>query len=232
MKNLLKNLKVGVLLSSTLFLFNCTNESAQEIQQKEVLTAADASTVKPETSNDTESKAVATTWKIKRYIFNRANGAGGAGHVGVGFELRSINPTAVYFYAGGVELWQQAYYVAPGGNNTGWAKYFATNAEMLNYMKNGPYSYNRYCFEKSFKDIYKYEVDATYNKLVAFPKRGYQLNGNNCMNATYDVLVSATFSNVPNPSNNIFNYLPNSWYTNICQNESNSAFNWSGNYNL
>lgn len=232
MKNLLKNLKTFALVTTSVIFLSCSNEAAQKTNQQELVTAADASTVKPEDGNGENSRAAETTWKIKRYIFNRSNGAAGAGHVGVGFELRSTNPTAVYFYAGGVELWQAAYYVAPGGNNTGWAKYFPSNAAMLNFMKNGGYAYNRYCFEKSFKDINKAQVDATYNKLVAFPGRGYQLNGNNCMNATYDVLVSATFANVPNPSNNIFNYLPNSWYINICQNESNSAFNWSGNNNL
>ena len=45
----------------------------------------------------------AGTYSIKRYVFSRSGAAGGLGHVGVGVEIRTTNPTTVRFYNGAVE---------------------------------------------------------------------------------------------------------------------------------
>lgn len=221
MKNLLKNLKVGILLSSTLFLFNCSKENETTPEQ---VIVQEAAAVKPIDGSGSNSK-VETTWTIKRYIFNRSNGAQGAGHVGVGLEIRSANPTAVYFYGGAVENEKGSFSVPRGGNNSGWAYSFTSNAALLSYMKNTR-KYDRYKFEGSFKNISYAKVTDSYNKLVDLPNRGYNLLGNNCMNATYDVLIQAGGVYVANPST-YANYLPNGWY-----NDFSGSNGWSNSNNL
>lgn len=224
MKNLFKNLKAALLLTSTILLVNCSTESTTE--EKLIKESVSNEIKAPGNPNETEGARTETTWKIKRYVFCRTNGAAGAGHVGVGFELRSTNPTAVYYYAGAVEMWQTAYSVPRGANNDGWRKQFTTANDMFAWVKKHPYNYNRYVYEASFKDISYTEVTNTYNKLLDFPNRGYTLNGNNCMNAAYEVLTTANSVYVPNPAIAPL-WLPNGWYNAIA-----SRTSWSNSQNL
>ncbi len=218
MKNSLKKLSLLLLTSGFALFYSCTTNN-DEITEK-----VEASELTPPVESTLNARAE-TTWTIKRYIFNRSNGANGAGHVGVGLEIRSANPSAVYFYGGGVENERGSFSIPRGGNNSGWSSSFTSNAGLLAYMKNSK-NYNRYKFEGSFKTISYAKVLDSYNKLVDLPKRGYNLLGNNCMNATYDVLIQAGGVYVANPST-YANYLPNGWYNDFSGNNG-----WSNSINL
>jgi hypothetical protein len=154
------------------------------------------------------------TFQVKRYIFQRPNGANGLGHVGVGFEVRRFSNGAlsnVTYYYGGVENSSASLRVPRNGNNGGWWRTTTSGATMLNTMKNAPYNYVNYKFTANFASATSTNVVNGTNKIADFPFRGYFLAGNNCMNATYDVLTSMglTGASVAWPSTN---YFPNGWY--------------------
>jgi hypothetical protein len=154
------------------------------------------------------------TYTVKRYIFQRPNGANGLGHVGVGFEVRAFNGPRLLsttYYYGGVENFSASLIVPRNGNNGGWWRTTSSSATMLNTMKNAPYNYVNYKFTVDFASASPQSVDNGIAKIKDFPARGYFLAGNNCMNATYDVLTSMnlTGASVAWPSTN---YFPNGWY--------------------
>ena len=159
---------------------------------------------------------LANTYQVKRYIFQRPNGANGLGHVGVGFEVRIFNNgtlVSTTYYYGGVENSSASLNVPRNGNNGGWYRTSTSGATMLNTMKNAPYNYVNYKFTASFSSSTSSNIGNGINKISDFPYRGYFLAGNNCMNATYDVLTSMnlTGASVAWPSTN---YAPNGWYNN------------------
>ena len=218
MKNLFKTLKIVLLLVSSVFFTNCSNESVEE---------ALPVTNEANLESNLASRPATTTYTIKRYVFNRMNGANGLGHVAVGVEIRTANPTGVFYYFGGVENTQGAPSVPVGGNNGGWYQIAATGANMFAVMKSSKYGYNRYKFEKAFTTVNYQQVNNTINKIKDFPTRGYFLAGNNCLNATYETLMQAgggVFIAWP-PSISPLNYSPNGWYFGM-------PAAWSGSVNL
>ena len=217
MKNLFTKLSVCLLMASSLFLTSCSTNS------DEAVVIVEKATVPELLSN---ANKLETTWTIKRYVFNRSNGANGLGHVGVGLEIRSANPTAVYFYGGGVENEKGSFAILPGSNNFGWAYSFASNAALLSYVKNTK-GYNRYKFESSFKTITYQRVVNTINELNYLPNRGYLLAGNNCMNAVYDVLNQGGGLFIPAPTASAALYAPNTWYGSLI-----NQIGWSNSANL
>ena len=164
--------------------------------------------------NDGAQQNSTITYTVKRYIFQRPNGANGLGHVGVGFEVRAffgvtlLNTT---YYYGGVENSSASLIVPRNGKNDGWYREATSGAAMLNTMKNAPYYYVNYKFTANFESASSTSINNGIAKIKDFPARGYFLAGNNCMNATYDVLTSMNLSgaSVAWPSTN---YFPNGWY--------------------
>ncbi len=215
MKNLFTKLNVFLLLGTSLFLTNCSTNSEEVVTAPQKAVAIEAPTAK-----------LATTYSIKRYVFNRSAGANGLGHVGVGLEVRTTNPTAVYFYGGGVENEKSSFVILPGGNNYGWAYSFSSNAALLSYCKNTK-GYNGYKFETSFKTITYNRYVNIINELNYLPGRGYSLLGNNCMNAVYDVLNQGGGLFIPAPTASVLLYAPNTWYFSLTP-----AIGWSGSVSL
>jgi hypothetical protein len=219
MKNVFKTLKIALLITSSIFFTNCSQDSVQEV----------TTTSEKETFVDFQANAKATTaYTLKRYVFNRANGANGLGHLAVGVEIRTTNPAGVFYYYGGVENTQGSPGVPAGGNNGGWYQINSTGANMFAVMKSSKYGYNRYRFERAFKTVSLDQVNNTINKIKGFPTRGYFLSGNNCMDATYQVLmqggggVFVAFPPVANP----ISFAPNGWYFGL------PNTNWSDSVNL
>lgn len=218
MKNVFKNLKIALLVTSSILFTNCSQDSVQEVTPSP----------EKETFVDFQANAkVVTTYSLKRYVFNRMNGANGLGHVAVGVEIRTTNPTGVFYYYGGVENTQGAPSVPVGGNNGGWSQITSTGANMFAVMKGSKYGYNRYKFEKTFSPVSLQQVNNTIAKIKDFPTRGYFLSGNNCLNATYETLMQGgggVFIAWP-PSISPLNYSPNGWYFGM-------TAAWSGSVNL
>ena len=216
MKNLFTKLSVCLLMASSLFLTSCSTNS------DEILTASEKNN-----TLEVSSGKLATTYTIKRYVFNRESAVGGLGHVGVGFEVRTTNPTSVIYYYGGVENSKGSPAVGLGGANGGWWGTTASGSIMFSVMKN-TYGYSRYKFEKAFMNISTTRVTNSINEIKYFPNRGYLLLGNNCMNASYDVLNQGGGLILPNPTiATSLAYIPNNWYNLFV------SFNgWSGSVNL
>lgn len=163
----------------------------------------------------------AGTYSIKRYVFSRSSGAGGLGHVGVGVEIRTTNPTTVRYYNGAVENTTGSPATLPGGNNGGWYRINTDyNGMLLNFTSRG---YNFLKFEKSFKNVTKQRALNTVNEVMYLPNRGYLLAGNNCMNATYDVLNQGGGLFIPAPAVTAVLYAPNVWFNSLT-----TGLGWSG----
>ncbi len=191
---------------------SCTNESTENTASPKALTLEEA-----EQQQGPATEAV-NTYTIKKYIFNRSNGANGLGHVGVAFELKAtingVNYTS--FYEGGVEGTNGWFgipnaFTSPGSNNGGWWNQMSTQAQMINEFR--ARGYNRYKFGAAFISTTKAISDNSKAILAAFPNRGYNVAGNNCMNASYDVIASFSGSN-GNPSVPT-QYFPNNWYNGL-----------------
>jgi hypothetical protein len=166
------------------------------------------------TSNgSTERLLDAGSYTIKRYVFSRSSGANGLGHVGVGVEIRTSNPTTVRYYAGAVENSSASLFVPIGGNNGGWATVKTSFAGMYNEFTARGYNY--YKFTKSFTNVTKQRALNTVNEINYLPGRGYLLAGNNCMNATYDVLNQGGGLFIPAPSASAALYAPNVWFNSL-----------------
>ncbi len=204
MKNVFKTLKIALFITSSIFFTNCSQDNVQEV------------TTFPEKETFVEFQANAkasTTYTLKRYVFNRVNGANGLGHVAVGVEIRTTNPTGLFYYYGGVENTQGSPTVPVGGNNGGWYQINSTGANMFAVMKSSRYGYNRYKFENTFKPVTLDQVNNTINRIKGFPTRGYNVFGNNCMDASYETLMQGGGGvTIASPPSRILNYAPNSWY--------------------
>lgn len=128
---------------------------------------------------------------VKIYLFLRLPGPFGLGHTGVGYEVREMSGSAViraYSFYGGVENPGGSAVVVAGLNNGGWSGFGANgNVEMLGAMR--AKGYTNYKFEAAFRPVDPWRLDQAWRSLSRFPQRGYSVQGNNCMNASYEVLV-------------------------------------------
>jgi hypothetical protein len=156
--------------------------------------------------------ARAVTYQAKAYIFLRTPGPFGFGHVGWGYEVRTYTNgrlTNTTYYYGAVENPGGQAYVPPGGNNGGWWATASTGQTMYNAMKNR--GYQSYKFVANFYSVTSTNINNAYNYAINMPNRGYNVTGNNCMNASYDVLTAIRAPNVAWPSTN---WTPTGWYNN------------------
>ena len=195
-------------LFAFLFLFSCSTPDAEQ-------NSLDNTTIKEtslnETSSENETSRAATTYTVKQYIFQRPNAAFGAGHVGVGYEVRSYAngvQTDIKYHFGAVENGQGSANVPAGGYNGGWWSTASTGAAMFSIMRNS-YGYVNVKFRIAYSSLSDSRRINAYNRISQFPSRGYLLATNNCMNASWDVLSELATPNVAWVENN---YAPNSWY--------------------
>jgi hypothetical protein len=207
----LKMIMVLSVITFSLTNTSCTNESVDNSTQ----TTNSKLTLEQALQQQNPNSRVANVYTIKKYIFNRSSGANGLGHVGVAFELKAtingVNYTS--FYEGGVEGTNGWFgipnaFTSPGSNNGGWWNQVSTQPQMLNEFR--ARGYNRYKFGAAFISTTQAISDNSKAILAAFPNRGYNVAGNNCMNASYDVIASFSGSN-GNPSVPT-QYFPNNWY--------------------
>jgi hypothetical protein len=161
-----------------------------------------------------EAKAATiTSYKAKGYIFLREPGPFGLGHVGVGYEFRTYYSDGTYratYVYGGVENPGGIYSVPAGSYNGGW---FAEGSYdgMMRAMR--AYGYTQYKFTASFFSTTTGREATAYGKASNFGGRGYLVAGNNCMNATYDVLYALGTPNLRAPSN-VPDWSPRWWFWN------------------
>lgn len=223
MKNLFTRLKVLAVVGG-LLLTSCSSEPTNNIATTNLDTKT--MTLEQAVQNQSPSSRVENVYTVKKYIFNREGGAGGLGHVGVAFELRAVINGVTYtsFYQGAVEgnngwFGVPLGFISQGDFNGGWTSQVSTQSQMFQEFRNR--QYNRYKFGTSFTSTSFATSNVAKTLLSNFERRGYNLAGNNCMNAAYDVV--ATFSGTngnPSVPNQFF---PNSWYNNLT-----TARGWSG----
>lgn len=213
----MKNLSLKVLAVLSVFILSLSISSCS-IDEEPVLTA---NTVDELPVENAARLIDAQTYSIKRYVFSRSSGAGGLGHVGVGVEIRTTNPTTVRYYNGAVENERASFAILPGGNNGGWYRINTDyNSMLLNFTSR---RYNYVKFTKSFQTVSKTRALNTVNEVMKIPNRGYLLAGNNCMNATYDVLNQGGGLFIPAPTASAVLYAPNVWFNSLT-----TTIGWSG----
>lgn len=157
-------------------------------------------------------KASTTFKKGIAVAFTREAAVLGAGHAGWGFKLKNGK-----YCFGGTEnpmsdkgplwgawgSWHQGTKVQ-GGDNAAWIGY-GTESEMWERMKNPPYPYD---YAKTV-EVLKPNAAKAHAEAVSNTKAGFTGLGNNCLDATYRVLVAYGASDLPWPSTN---WLPNGWF--------------------
>jgi hypothetical protein len=217
MKNFVSKMFLSVaVIAFSLASSSCSNESVEDSIKKD--SNPSALTLEQAEQQQSSTSKAANVYTIKKYIFNRSNGASGLGHVGVAFELKAningVNYTS--FYEGGVEGTNGWFgipnaFTPAGSNNGGWWNQVSTQAQMINEFR--ARGYNRYKFGAAFISTTQAISDNSKLILARFPNRGYAVPSNNCMNACYDVIASFSGNNgnpsVPNQ------YLPNDWYNGL-----------------
>ena len=169
----------------------------------------------------------------KAYLFLRTPGPFGAGHTGVGFIIEKelynahYNKTMYRYwaYCGGVENPNAIPLIAPGQTgNGGWSArtmhHSASEAAawMKKRMKIEGYTQYKCEFLKGapnglvpLAEGNTVEHNAFWGIMNQFPTRGYALNGNNCMNASFEVLQALGASSVALPG---ANWTPNWQFNN------------------
>lgn len=195
-------------LFAFLFLFSC---STPDTEQNSLDNTVIKETSLNEISSENETSKATITYTVKQYIFQRPNAAFGAGHVGVGYELRTFSnnvQTNIKYYFGGVENGQGSPNVPAGGFNGGWWSITSSGSSMFSIMKNS-YGYKNVKFRIANSSLSNQRRINAYNRISQFPSRGYLLATNNCMNASWDVLSELATPNVAWVENN---YKPNNWY--------------------
>jgi hypothetical protein len=227
----MKKLSLRILMSVSVVALSlssigCSNDSVEETTVSNVVPVTMEAALKSQST----TARVANTYIMKKYIFDRTNGANGLGHVGVAFEIQAtINGVKyVSFYEGGVEGTNGWFgipnaFTAPGSPNGGWWNQVSTQAQMKNEFKSR--GYNRYKFGVLFVSVTQATADNSKLILARFPNRGYAVPSNNCMNASYDVCASFDTLN-GNPSFPL-QYFPNSWYDALSVSNQ-----WSGSINF
>ena len=209
-----------LMLFSAAFFFALTGCSNDE-------DTIDSSVSSQTTSNNLTSKSIGPNlpdlYEVKKYVFVRSNGANGLGHVGVAFELRARITGVTYtsFYNGAIEGTNGWFgipnaFTPVGGNNGGWNNQRTTQAQMFAEFRSR--GYNAYKFSQNFLIVTLARSNDGKAILNGFPGRGYNVSGNNCMNAVYDLLSNFSFpgdSGNPSVPNS---YLPNNWYNSLTVN--------------
>lgn len=217
----MKNTLYLVLIALLLFFSNCKNEF-KELDEQAASVKKDAEMLKTvkntqEINKDADffvDNSKAYTYKAKSYIFIRLPGPFGLGHAGVGFEYRKYSGSTlveVRYYYGAIEGYNNQSYIKPGNYNGGWWAYASTGQNMYSVMKSYTYGYTGVKYTTSFFDVTSTQVNNAINVIKNFPYRGYNVSGNNCMNASYDVLRALGTPNLQWPSTNWF---PKDWYNN------------------
>ena len=189
----------------------------------------DSIQTKSESSNDDLSSLkgygpnLPDLYEVKKYVFNRKNGANNLGHVGVAFELRARISGVTYtsFYDGAVEGTNGWFnipnaYIPAGVNNGGWNFQRSTSAQMFADFKSR--QYDRYKFSQNFLIVPIARSNAGNVIIAGFPGRGYNVYGNNCMDAVYQLLNNFSF---PGDSGNPTvpsQYFPNNYYDSLSVN--------------
>lgn len=213
MKNLaLKMFTSLLVIALSISSISCSKDAVDESTNANL---SNSNTMEEALAKQSSNAKAANTYIMKKYIFNRSNGAGGLGHVGVAFELRAtINGVSyISFYEGGVEGSNGWFgipnaYTPIGGNNGGWWNQVSSQAAMINEFKSR--GYNRYKFGVLFVGTTQSTSDNSKLILSKFPNRGYAVASNNCMNACYDVVAS--FDNLNGNPSVPTQYAPNNWY--------------------
>lgn len=209
MKKIGLKLVIFLLVISGLVSSCSTEELVQDVENTSIKKTIDENSL----NADNGAFSRVTTYKVKQYVFLRPEAVFGAGHVGVGYEIRTyfdgVQNSVEYIY-GGVENSRGAAVVIPGQNNGGWSRASSTGASMLNYMKDN-YGYSKYKFKTALIALSSSQKTNALNRVIAFPYRGYIVANNNCMNASYDVLIDLGTSGVTWPSS-WDRWAPGSWY--------------------
>ena len=210
----MKKLSLRILMSLSVITLSlssisCSNDeeqipTANAVENLQQVIVADSPT------ENTARLLDAGTYSIKRYVFARTGGANGLGHVGVGVEIRTTNPTTVRYYNGSVENGKASPFVLPGGFNDGWYRINTDYNGMRNNFTSRGYNYLK--FTQTFTNVTKQRALNTVNEVMYLPNRGYALAGNNCMNAVYDVLNQGGGLFVYAPTANPVTYAPNLWF--------------------
>ena len=223
MKNLTN--KVAIFLFAVFLMVSCSTPETEQIQEQnsKVTNESTLNAKTTATTSTTLAGSPGVTFRIQQYIFQRPAAALGAGHVGVGYQVRRFyngTPVEVSYHYGAVENNQGYPVVIPmNGNNGGWNRITDNSAQMIETMKNY-YGYKYFKYKVQFTDATESQVNNAGLKMSGLANRGYVLAGNNCMNAVYDVLKELGTTGVPLIV--ISNYAPNNWY-NSCT----SAKGWS-----
>ncbi|MBD2769841.1 hypothetical protein IC235_18280 [Hymenobacter sp. BT664] len=184
----------------------------------------DVAPQQPEAAVTTQD-AVVTSYMVKGYLFVRLPGPFNLGHTGVGYEVREMSGTKVsrtYTYCGGVEGYASLPVIPRGVNNGGWNQFgYTNNATMLRTMR-APYGYTAYKFERAFRTVTLAQIHRAEGIINGFAARGYNVSGNNCMNASYEVLQALGAPGMAWP---LTNWAPKDQY-------SRTVNGWSGSNSL
>ena len=220
----MKKLSLKLLLLFTVVL-SLTNISCStdDLDLNEEIQTSGSTDLKSSTARTAFGPNLPDLYQVKKYVFSRTSGANGLGHVGVAFELKAritgVNYTS--FYCGAIEGTNGWFnipnaFTLPGLNNGGWTEQVSTQPQM--FAQFGFRGYNSYKFSQNFLIVTLARSNAGKAILAGFKGRGYNVSGNNCMNATYDLLSNFSFPGdsgnpaVPN------SYFPNNWYNSLTVN--------------
>jgi hypothetical protein len=198
MKNL--KIKIAVVLFALVGLMSSCSKEDTPPQEN----------LKSEQLKNDETSKVASQYTVGEYVFNRSNAVGGLGHVGVGFWIFETKPNGNIeqsWYIGGLENEGGSAIVAPGGQNGGWFRKVGSDRAMIRIMKE-VYGYDFSVYRQVSPNLNR--INNARSILSDLPRRGYTLFGNNCMNATFDVLNAfgggLSWPSIPS------NYGPNAWF--------------------
>jgi hypothetical protein len=221
MKKITFKLLMLFIIALSFTVVSCSNDEDFSNQSQSV-TKSDETTIS-NSANKAIGPNLPDLYEVKKYVFVRTSGANGLGHVGVAFELRAritgVNYTS--FYCGAIEGTNGWFgipnpFTPAGGNNGGWTQQVSTQPQMFNLFTTR--GYNGYKFSQNFLTVTLARSNAGKAILNGFPTRGYNVSGNNCMNAVYDLLSNFSFPGdagnpaVPN------SYAPNNWYSSLTVN--------------
>lgn len=172
----------------------------------------------PGNATATQNLAYWTVESRCGYLFLRTPGPFNLGHTGVGFILKytwydpATQVTTVRYtpYCGGVENPKGTPVIAPGLPNGGWFNSGGggnnnTEADAVEFLKSSmkQKGYTKYKHELSGgSTLLPSDTDqgnAARNIIAKFPNRGYNVVGNNCMDASYEVLQALGVSGMASP---------------------------------
>lgn len=163
------------------------------------------------TNDDGLQRSQSYTYFVREFLFLRPNGANNLGHVGVAFEYQIRNGNTIVhrsWYWGSVENPSGSWSIASNSNNGGFARSSSSINDMFSDMK--ARNYKQYKAKSARELNYNYVLNAYY-QLIGFPNRGYHVLGNNCMNASWDVMWQLYTPDVAWVQN-FWNFAPAVWF--------------------